>query len=162
MQESTEVANKLSEARKIRKSYLDENGEIDGKKVAETLKFSTDSKDDFEYNSNFSNAVLFDNKTRTANILNPDDNILAYKTDGIFDKSLKQMTSLMDSINRGIYKMSSVLESNESMKGPSINIASSQNGGGSYKDLILSGSRDSIYEMRNNWWKSTTSIRDFA
>ena len=72
------------------------------------------------------------------------------------------MTSLMDSINRGIYKMSSVLESNESMKGPSINIASSQNGGGSYKDLILSGSRDSIYEMRNNWWKSTTSIRDFA
>lgn len=146
--------------------YADETGELDSTKVVSILKdkinFSTEAKDDFEYNSNFSNAVLFDNKTRTANILNPDDNILAYKTDGIFDKSLKQMTSLMDSINRGIYKMSSVLESNESMKGPSINIASSQNGGGSYKDLILSGSRDSIYEMRNNWWKSTTSIRDFA
>lgn len=162
MQESTEVANKLSEARKLRKDYLNENGEIDGRKVAETLKFSTEPKDDFEYNTNFSNAVLFDNKSQTANVLNPDDNILAYKTDGIFDKSLKQMTALMDSINRGIYKMSSVLETNESMKGPSINIASTQDGGGSYKDVILSGSRDSIYEMRNNWWRSTTSIRDFA
>lgn len=162
MQETTEVGKKLLEAKKLRRDYLNESGEIDGRKVAETLKFSTKPKDDFEYNTNFSNAVLFDNKTQTANILNPDDNILAYKTDGVFDKSLKQMTSLMDSINRGIYKMSSVLESNESMKGPSINIASSQEGGGSYKDVILSGSRDSIYEMRNNWWRSTTSIRDFA
>ena len=162
MQETTEVGKKLLEAKKLRRDYLNESGEIDGRKVAETLKFSTEPKDDFEYNANYSNSVLFDNKTQTANILNPNDNILAYKTDGVFDKSLKQMTALIDSINKGIYKMSSVLETNESMKGPSINIAASQDSGGNYKDVILSGSRDSIYELRNNWWRSTTSIRDFA
>jgi hypothetical protein len=160
-----EVNNLRSEVAKL-KDYTNENGEIDGRKVSTSFKnkiqFSPQIKDDYEFNSNFSRGVLFDNKNNTANIMSPDDNILAYKTDGIFDKSLKQMTALIDSINKGIYKMSSVLETNESMKGPSINIAASQESGSNYKDLILSGSRDSIYELRNNWWRSTTSIRDFA
>jgi len=155
-----------SQKQKDMSQYANDAGELDPSKVTTVLKdkikFSTAPKDDFEYNANYSNSVLFDNKTQTANILNPNDNILAYKTDGVFDKSLKQMTALMDSINKGIYKMSSVLETNESMKGPSINIAASQDNGGNYKDVILSGSRDSIYELRNNWWRSTTSIRDFA
>lgn len=145
--------------------YSDESGNLDGSRVATQLKrklqFSPEVKDDFEFNADFSRAVLFDNKNKTANIMSPDDNLLAYKTDGVFDKSLKQMTALMDSINRGIYKMSTTLETNQTMTSPSINIASQANQQ-SYKDVILSGSRDSIYDLRNNWWRTTASIREIA
>ena len=145
--------------------YSDENGNLDGSKVATQLKrklqFSPEIKDDFEFNADFSRAVLFDNKNKTANIMSPNDNLLAYKTDGLFDRSLKQMTTLMDSINRGISKMSTTLENTQTMTSPSINIASQANQQ-SYKDVILSGSRDSIYDLRNNWWRTTASIRDLA
>jgi hypothetical protein len=164
------IGKRLESYRKLKEQY-DPTGKYDedwfSKQTSPMLdsmklKINPRPVDDFEYNSDFSRGVLFDNKTQTTNILNPNDNILAYKTDGVFDKSLKQMTALMDSINRGIYKMSSVLETNENMKSPSINISASQDSGGNYKDVVLSGSRDSIYELRNNWWRSTTSIRDFA
>jgi hypothetical protein len=163
-QDVIEINNLRSDVNKI-KGYLNEDGQMDGSKTSSQLKrklqFSPEVKDDFEFNSDFSRAVLFDNKTKTANIMSPDDNLLAYKTDGIFDRSLKEMTSLMDSINKGISKMSISLETTKTMQSPSISIASQSNSSG-YKDVVFSGSRDSIYDLRNNWWRTTSSIRDSA
>lgn len=146
--------------------YADENENLGAYKKAfqskQNLQYSPEVKDDFEFNSDFSRAVLFDNRTKTANIMSPDDNLLAYKTDGIFDRSLKEMTVLMDSINKGISKMSATLETSQTMTtSPSINIAAQANQQ-NYKDVIMSGSRDSIYDLRNNWWRTTASIREIA
>jgi hypothetical protein len=130
-------------------------------------KLNPKMREDFSFssllnnNGNMERSVLIDNKNNTANILDPNDNILAYKTDGVFDKSLKNMTTIMDSMNKGIYKMFSSFE-NYQNKPSSINISNQQGGGSSYKDFAFSGTRDSIYDLRNNWWKSTSNLRSFA
>ena len=97
------------------------------------------------------NSILFDKNTNTANVLHPDDNALLYKTGGVFDTALKELTLLVQSINKGIYKIPESLENNKS--NPS-NVSVVNNSGGSngnMLDVILSGTRpDSIYNFRRS------------
>jgi hypothetical protein len=119
------------------------------------LKPKVDRKDDFSFKSLMTstegNSILFDKNTNTANILHPDDNVLAYKTGGVFDTALKELTLLVQSINKGIYKIPESLENNKS--NPS-NVSVVNNSGGSngnMLDVILSGTRpDSIYNFRRS------------
>lgn len=98
------------------------------------------------------NSILFDKNTNTANVLNENDNILAYKTDGVFDKALRELTTLVQSINKGIYKLPESLNNNNNS--PSSVVISNTSGGGSGKnmmDVVLSGTRpDSIYNYRRS------------
>jgi hypothetical protein len=98
------------------------------------------------------NSILFDKNTNTANVLNENDNILAYKTDGVFDKALRELTNLVQSINKGIYKLPESLNNNNNS--PSSVVISNTSGGGSGKnmmDVVLSGTRpDSIYNYRRS------------
>lgn len=152
------------------KKVLDDTQEelqIAQQELLQYRKLNPKNREDFSFSSllntgaDMERSVLIDNKNSTANILDPNDNILAYKTDGVFDKSLKNMTVIMDSMNKGIYKMFSSFE-NSQKQPSSINISNQQGSGSSYKDLAFSGTRDSIYDLRSNWWKSTSNLRSFA
>jgi hypothetical protein len=97
-----------------------------------------------------SNSILFDNKTNTANVLDQGDNILAYKTDEVFDRALKELTELAKSINKGIYKIPEKLENINTESSP---VVVSNNSGerSNMMDVILSGTRpDSIYNFRRS------------
>ena len=97
-----------------------------------------------------SNSILFDNKTNTANVLDQGDNILAYKTDGVFDRALKELTELAKSINNGIYKIPEKLE-NINTESSSVVISNDSGGKTDMMDVILSGTRpDSIYNFRRS------------
>lgn len=119
-------------------------------------KFTPIKKDDFSFKnlmtSTEGNSILFDKNTNTANVLNENDNILAYKTDGVFDKALRELTTLVQSINKGIYKLPESLNNNNNS--PSSVVISNTSGGGSGKnmmDVVLSGTRpDSIYNYRRS------------
>ena len=98
------------------------------------------------------NSILYDKNTNTENILHPDDNVLTYKTDGVFDLALKELTLLAQSINKGIYKIPESLEKNKSNAS---NVSVVNGSGGSSNnnmlDVILSGTRpDSIYNFRRS------------
>jgi len=113
-------------------------------------------RDDFSFKnlmtSTEGNSILFDKNTNTANVLNENDNILAYKTDGVFDKALRELTTLVQSINKGIYKLPESLNNNNNS--PSSVVISNTSGGGSSRnmmDVVLSGTRpDSIYNYRRS------------
>jgi hypothetical protein len=111
-------------------------------------------RDDFSFRnlmtSTQSNSILFDSKTNTANVLDQGDNILAYKTDGVFDRALKELTELAKSINKGIYKIPEKLENINTESSP---VVVSNNSGerSNMMDVILSGTRpDSIYNFRRS------------
>jgi hypothetical protein len=121
----------------------------------EYKKFSTVKRDDFSFKSLMTstegNSILFDKNTNTANVLHPDDNVLAYKTGGVFDTALKELTLLVQSINKGIYKIPESLENNKS-KPSNVSVVNNSGGSnGNMLDVILSGTRpDSIYNFRRS------------
>ncbi len=114
-----------------------------------------EKKDDFSFKSLMTstegNSILFDKNTNTANVLHPDDNVLAYKTGGVFDTALKELTLLVQSINKGIYKIPESLENNKS-KPSNVSVVNNSGGSnGNMLDVILSGTRpDSIYNFRRS------------
>jgi hypothetical protein len=140
----------------IVKKRLEEYKKLNTKKddVEETP--TVKKRDDFSFKnlmtSTDGNSILFDKNTNTANVLHPDDNVLAYKTDGVFDKALKELTTLVQSINKGIYKLPESLNNNNNS--PSSVVISNTSGGGSGRnmmDVVLSGTRpDSIYNYRRS------------
>lgn len=134
--------------------YLDENYDDKGNFIKN--KPNQVKRDDFSFKnlmtSTQGNSILYDKNTNTKNILHPDDNVLAYKTDGVFDLALKELTLLAKSINKGIYKIPESIERNNS--NPS-NVSVVNSSGGSSNnnmlDVILSGTRpDSIYNFRRS------------
>jgi hypothetical protein len=83
-------------------------------------------------------------------VLDQGDNVLAYKTDGVFDRALKELTELAKSINKGIYKIPEKLENINTESSP---VVVSNNSGerSNMMDVILSGTRpDSIYNFRRS------------
>ena len=134
--------------------YLDENYDNKGNFIKN--KPAQVKRDDFSFKnlmtSTAGNSILYDKNTNTENILHPDDNVLTYKTDGVFDLALKELTLLAQSINKGIYKIPESLEKNKSNAS---NVSVVNGSGGSSNnnmlDVILSGTRpDSIYNFRRS------------
>jgi hypothetical protein len=152
----TIIGNKLNNFRKLKPKQ--KNSPETSEDIEEVpKKFTPIKKDDFSFKnlmtSTEGNSILFDKNTNTANVLNENDNILAYKTDGVFDKALKELTILVQSINKGIYKLPESLNNNNPNPS-SVVISNTSSGGGSGKnmmDVILSGTRpDSIYNYRRS------------
>jgi hypothetical protein len=114
------------------------------------LKFQSFSnavkRDDYELMGSKEQSILLDNKTKTANILNENDNVLAYKKDGILDQTLKDICNIITLINKNVQK----LPENIPVSSPSIVMGgqSGQSGGNSMSYSPFSGTRDSIYEFR--------------
>jgi hypothetical protein len=115
--------------------------------------FTPINQKDFSFQSlmtnSSNNSILFDKNTNTANVLDKEDNILAYKKDGVFDLALQELTKLVASINKGIYKIPESLE-NIPNQAPVV-----VSGGGQQSDnsmaYVLGGARDPIYEFRRSF-----------
>jgi hypothetical protein len=149
--EQMELNKKLQD----RLKYLDEQMRVIEEYDKQNSTQNNKQQNDFSFKSLMTstegNSILFDKNTNTANVLHPDDNVLAYNTGGVFDTALKELTLLVQSINKGIYKIPESLENNKS--NPS-NVSVVNNSGGSngnMLDVILSGTRpDSIYNFRRS------------
>jgi hypothetical protein len=152
--EQMKINEKLSE----RLKYLDEQMktiEEYNKQNSTANKPNSKSHEDFSFKSLMTstegNSILYDKNTNTANVLHPDDNVLGYKTGGVFDVALKELTLLAQSINKGIYKIPESLEKNKSNASNVSVVNGSGGSGGNMLDVILSGTRpDSIYNFRRS------------
>jgi hypothetical protein len=149
--------NTLSNYRKLKEVNNPESKEKTKEKIEENPQNFTPinekKKNDFSFQSlmtnSSNNSILFDKNTNTANILDKEDNILAYKKDGVFDLALQELTKLVASINKGIYKIPESLE-NIPNQAPVV-----VSGGGQQSDnsmaYVLGGARDPIYEFRRSF-----------
>jgi hypothetical protein len=149
--EQMELNKKLQD----RLKYLDEQMRVIEEYDKQNSTPNKKQQSDFSFKSLMTstegNSILFDKNTNTANILHPDDNVLAYKTGGVFDTALKELTLLVQSINKGIYKIPESLENNKS-KPSNVSVVNNSGGSnGNMLDVILSGTRpDSIYNFRRS------------
>lgn len=90
--------------------------------------------------------------------------LLKLRPDANMDQGIKQLTGIVESVNKGIFKMTGDLANTLTKQlglagGGSMAVVGGQ-GGSNKNDIILSGSRDSIYEMRSSWWRRTSNLRD--
>lgn len=98
----------------------------------------------------------------------PSPDIVALRPQANFDQGIKQLTGIIESINKGVYKMTndiagslaSSLHMGGNNSGVGVSVASQ--GGTGVNDVILSGSRDSIYELRSSWWRRTSNLREMV
>lgn len=153
MDAEAEYIKQLQEKLEILQQQIDKNDSVLPQVVN---KPSEVERQDFSFKnlmtSTKGNSILYDKNTNTQNVLHPDDNVLTYKTDGVFDMALKELTLLAQSINKGIYKIPESLEKNKSNAS---NVSVVNGSGGSSNnnmlDVILSGTRpDSIYNFRRS------------
>lgn len=102
--------------------------------------------------------TLYDPVTNTNTTLAPDDNVLAYKTDGVFDKTLTDIKNVVVTVGKKISELSQVI----STQSPSMNSVSVSNtstsGGG---DITMSGKRDPIFDARTDYWRRYPNERAF-
>lgn len=90
----------------------------------------------------------------------PSDDVLALKKDGVLEKNFQRLSNVMESVNRGIYKVYDQLNSNTSKQNNPINVISGGNAKNMPADVAISGARDSIYEMRAMWWRRSINFRE--
>lgn len=105
--------------------------------------------------------LLFD---KLKNIESSPD-ILNLRPEANIDQGIKQLTGIVESVNKGIFKMTGDLTNTLTKQlglagGGSMALVGGGQGGSSKNDIILSGSRDSIYELRSSWWRRTSNLRD--
>ena len=90
--------------------------------------------------------------------------LLNLRSDANLDQGIKQLTGIVESVNKGIFKMTGDLTNTLTKQlglagGGSVALVGGQ-GGSNKNDIILSGSRDSIYELRSSWWRRTANLRN--
>ena len=90
--------------------------------------------------------------------------LLNLRSDANLDQGIKQLTGIVESVNKGIFKMTGDLANSLTKQlslagGGGMTLVGSQ-GGSNKNDIIFSGSRDSIYELRSSWWRKTSNLRE--
>lgn len=160
MQEHITVGNKVLEAKKAQKdSPIIETEKVEGKDAIVVTKDPQRVQDFYKPADGQPSLLMTRNQTFQTD---PSDDIVAFKSDGVFDKGFKQLSGIMESINRGIYKMSSDMKNISPQQGaPSLSIASNASKK-NMNDIVLSGGRDTIYELRTLWWRKSINFREFA
>jgi hypothetical protein len=97
----------------------------------------------------------------------PSPDIVALRPQANFDQGIKQLTGIIESINKGVYKMTNDIAGSVTSKlntggNGGVGLSVATQAGNNVNDLVLSGSRDSIYELRSSWWRRTSNLREMV
>lgn len=103
--------------------------------------------------------TIHDPKSNTTYSLAPDDNVLAYKSDGIFDKTLTDIKNIMISLTKILTDIEKNIQNNNAAIN-NINVNNTSTKGDN--SFIMSGKRDPIYDLRTDYWKKFPNERVFA
>lgn len=126
----------------------------------ETEKNESVKVDDFYRPASGKSALIFDQNTNTQFQTAPDDDVLAMKPNGIFDKALKEIKMIASDINNNINKLNEVLilGNKQQIPAPIVNVAQSGNGY-TGKEYLMDSERDPIFNARVNWWGQAKKVR---
>ena len=125
------------------------------KKIRDTIQSKKTKKvDDFFMPSK----SVYDPQTNTEYQLAPDDNVLAYRSGGTFDKTLNDIKDVVLMMGKKISELNSSL-SNQSPAINSVSVNNSSSGGGG--NVVMSGKRDPIFDVRADYWRKFPNERAF-
>ena len=114
---------------------------------------STKKVDDLSIDSK----SVYDPSSNIEYSLAPEDNILAYKSDGVFDKTLKDIKNVVIDMGKKINELNAAL-SNQMPSMNSVNVNNTSNGGGG-GSMVMSGKRDPIFDHRADYWRKFPADR---
>jgi hypothetical protein len=117
-----------------------------------------ENKNDFFYNPNDnSSSIILDPNSNKQYNLSPQDNVVAFKRDGDFHKTLKGIEKLVGVMNSNLLVLGNTLEK---LNNPTNNITNlTQNTNNGSSDVSFNSGRDSIYNSRLEWWKISANER---
>jgi hypothetical protein len=105
--------------------------------------------EDFYKPATGKSTLIFDQESKTKFQTSPNDDVLAMKPDGIFDRSLKDLKTAIMEMNKNIVLIGKGLNENKQVTNSSVNIS---NGSQNNKDYLFEITRDPIFGERSNWW----------
>ena len=98
------------------------------------------------------------NNTKT--YLNPSDDVYALKRGGIIEENInKQLGEFTNVLLAGLRELKENTTGGSYLNNPINNITVSSVNGGDSNDSYTSGKRDPIFDLRSDWWKSSTMER---
>lgn len=128
------------------------------KKSSDVTDVKNQKVEDVFIPNNTQNRILFEPSTNVKYELSPYDNVLAYKSDGILDKNLKDLKSILENITANLIDLKNKTESNNTNI---INNNMSQTTQGSNDKISFSGKRDPIFDVRMDYWRKFPNERVF-
>lgn len=161
-QEMVEIGKKMNEGfdeKKENFSTIDPKETINDNIKAENVERQSEPSIDLPPPKD-SSPLLFDKLKN----MDSSPDLLNLRSDANLDQGIKQLTGIVESVNKGIFKMTGDLTNTLTKQlglagGGSMAVVGGQ-GGSNKNDIILSGSRDSIYELRSSWWRRTANLRE--
>ena len=111
--------------------------------------------------SNVSEGKYYYNpQNNTKTYLNPSDDVYALKRGGIIEENInKQLGEFTNVLLAGLRELKENTTGGSYLNNPINNITVSSVNGGDSNDSYTSGKRDPIFDLRSDWWKSSTMER---
>ena len=141
--------SQLEFQKKLAESEKDKNP-----KEEKANDFFSPASNDFSFGSK----TIYDPSTNTQTSLAPEDNVLAYKSGGAFDKTLNDIKNVVISMGKKISELNGSL-SNQPSSINSVNVNNSSSSGGG--NGSMSGKRDPIFDVRADYWRKYPNERAF-
>lgn len=109
--------------------------------------------------SSLNSKTIYDPSTNTEYSLAPEDNVLAYKSGGTFDKTLNDIKSAVLNVGKKLSAFQKILTDNQSPAINSVSVNNSSSSGGG--NVVMSGKRDPIFDSRADYWRKYPNERAF-
>jgi hypothetical protein len=165
LKQALDIANSnLKEYRILKQKQLeaqfDENAQIEEKKADDFFDSSNNSFSDI---SNISEGKYYYNpQNNTRTYLNQDDDVYALKRGGIIEENInKQLGEFTNILLAGLRELKDNSNGGSYINTPvnNISVSNSSNNQSSDYGGYTTGKRDPIFDLRSDWWRSSTTER---
>jgi hypothetical protein len=112
--------------------------------------------EDFYKPASGKSTLIFDQDSQTKFQTSPNDDVLAMKPNGIFDKSLKDLKLAINEMNKNMVLIGKGLNENKNINTSSVNISNATQ---NTKEYLFENTRDPIFADRTNWWNLSQRTR---
>lgn len=109
--------------------------------------------------SSLSSKTVYDPSTNTEYSLAPEDNVLDYKSGGAFDKTLNDIKDVVLNMGKKLSEFQKILADNQTPAINSVSVNNSSSSGGG--NVVMSGKRDPIFDVRADYWRKYPNERAF-
>jgi hypothetical protein len=120
----------------------------------------TTKVEDFYKPASGKSTLIFDQNSNAKFQTAPNDDVLAMKPNGIFDKALKEIQMVAFDINKNIKNLNESITSNQKQTAPNVfNVNNAGGSGYTGKEYLMEGERDAIFNDRLKWIVYSQNLR---
>ena len=141
-------------------SQLEQNKKLIETEKNKSLKTINDGFIPSTFGNSYQEGLsVFDSMNNTEYSLAPEDNVLAFKSEGVFDKTLTDIKFGVVEMGKKLADLGKVLLENQSSTSNSMNVTN--NSTSDKGSMVMSGKRDPIFDARADYWRKFPNERAF-